>query len=166
MNNNYPQNHDPRPKRRRDKDNPYHLFTVGINTKNPHYYISFIDNQGIPICMEIDKDVFTLLDSFELEDLSHLNKVDRHIEQTELNENILYKRAINQIELTEDVIMFDFIHTAIKRLPRHQRERLIMYYFNEMTLEEIARIQGCSIVAVYKSIKAAEKNLKKFLLEG
>ena len=166
MNNNYPQNYDPRPKRRRDKDNPYHLFTVGINTNDSHYYISFTDSQGIPICIEIDKDVFKLLDNFELEDLSHLNEVDRHIEQSELNENILYKRAINQIELTEDVIMLDLIHTAIKRLPRHQQERLIMYYFNEMTLEEIARIQGCSIVAVYKSIKAAEKNLKKFLLEG
>ena len=30
MDKNYPKNKDPRPKRRRDKGNPYEIFTVGI----------------------------------------------------------------------------------------------------------------------------------------
>lgn len=33
MDGNHPKNNiDPRPKRRRDKDNPYEIFTVGIET--------------------------------------------------------------------------------------------------------------------------------------
>lgn len=33
----YPKNIDPRPHRRHNKDNPYTIFTVGINTDIPHY---------------------------------------------------------------------------------------------------------------------------------
>ena len=75
-----PDNMDPRPKRRRDKDNPYTIFTVGIHTDQPHYYLSFVDSQGVRICTEIQKELFDLLDRFELEDLSHLNEVDNHYE--------------------------------------------------------------------------------------
>lgn len=32
---------DKRPKRRKDKDNPYELFTVGIGTPEPLYFIRF-----------------------------------------------------------------------------------------------------------------------------
>ena len=64
---------DPRPARRKDKDNPYEIFSVGIETDNPHFYVSFKDGQGVQICMEIDKAVFELLDRFELDDLSFLN---------------------------------------------------------------------------------------------
>lgn len=44
---------DPRPCRRKDKDNPYEIFSVGIDTDNPHFYVSFKDGQGVQICMEI-----------------------------------------------------------------------------------------------------------------
>ena len=53
---------DPRPSRRKDKDNPYEIFSVGIDTDQPHFYVSFKDGQGVQICMEIDKAVFELLD--------------------------------------------------------------------------------------------------------
>ncbi len=48
-----PKNIDPRPKRRRDKDNPYRLFTVGIDTDCPHFYVEFIDSHGIKVCTEV-----------------------------------------------------------------------------------------------------------------
>lgn len=44
---------DPRPSRRKDKDNPYEIFSVGIDTDQPHFYVSFKDGQGVQICMEI-----------------------------------------------------------------------------------------------------------------
>lgn len=49
MDTKYPNNIDPRPKRRKDKDNPYEIFTVGIETDNPHFYISFTDGQGVKV---------------------------------------------------------------------------------------------------------------------
>lgn len=163
---NYPKNRDPRPNRRHNKDNPYEIFTVGINTDTPHYYVSFKDGQGVRICMEIEKDLYEFLDKFELEDLSYLNEVDRHYEHSELTEITLNRRTTVTVELVEDIVEFDHLHTAIKRLPKAQRERLILYYFNDMTLEEIAMQEGCSVQAVSKSILAAEKNLIKFLSEG
>ena len=47
-------NIDRRPKRRRDKDNPYTIFTTGINTATPHYYLSFVDCGREKRCIEID----------------------------------------------------------------------------------------------------------------
>lgn len=34
MDEKHPKNIDKRPKRRKDRDNPYEIFTVGINTDN------------------------------------------------------------------------------------------------------------------------------------
>ena len=42
----------------------------------------------------------------------------------------------------------------------------MLYYFYDMTLDEIAEREKCSVQAVSKSILAAEKNLIKFLNEG
>ena len=54
MDGNHPKNTDPRPKRRKDKDNPYEIITVGINTASPHYYLSFTDGGQVKRCVEID----------------------------------------------------------------------------------------------------------------
>lgn len=162
----YPKNIDPRPHRRHNKDNPYTIFTVGINTDTPHYYVSFTDVQGVRICMEIEKSIYELFDKFELEDLSYLNEVDRHYEHSELTEITLNRRGVVTVELVEDIVEFDALHTAIKRLPRVQRNRLMLYYFYDMTLEEIAEREKCSVQAVSKSILAAEKNLIKIFSEG
>ena len=66
---NHPKNIDPRPKRRKDRDNPYEIFTTGINTACPHFYLSFKDSNGIEQCIEIDKALFDAFDGFELDAL-------------------------------------------------------------------------------------------------
>lgn len=43
----HPKNLDSRPKRRKDMHNPYTIFTTGINTATPHYYLSFMDNNNV-----------------------------------------------------------------------------------------------------------------------
>ena len=166
----HPINKDSRPKRRIDKDNPYKIFTVGITSENPKYYLSFTDNNGITQCVEITKQLFDVFDQFELDDLSHLNEVDRHIEhseQTELSLNAKGKLIEGSAEETvlrnEDYIT---LHKAIQKLPQKQKRRLILYYFKGLSYEEIAQIEGCTFQAVGNSIAKAEKNLKKFLLGG
>ena len=88
----HPNNIDPRPKRRKDQANPYHIFTVGIESADPHFYLSFIDSQGVKICMEISRELFSQLNQFELEDLSYLNQIDNHYEHSELTEATLERR--------------------------------------------------------------------------
>lgn len=57
----HPKNLDPRPKRRRDEENPYEIYTAGINTALPHFYLFFKGCDGVKRWMEIDK---TLFDAF------------------------------------------------------------------------------------------------------
>ena len=155
---------DSRPYRRKDKDNPYEIFSVGIDTDNPHFYVSFKDGQGIQICMEIDKAVFELLDHFELDDLSFLNEWDRHIEHSELTEAALHARVIVDIESVESAVYKSMrneqLREAIAALPEIQRRRLVMYYFDGLTYEEIAERERCTHPAVIKSVKAAISKLK------
>ena len=43
----HPKNLDPRPKRRRDEDSPYEIYTAGINTAPPRFYLFFKDGGGV-----------------------------------------------------------------------------------------------------------------------
>lgn len=163
----HPQNLDPRPKRRRDKDNPYTIFTTGINTTTPHYYLSFVDSGGVERCVEIDKPLFDAFDRFELEDISFMHKVDKHYERTEQTEASLNKRAVKPQEGVEEIVSqrmeADKLHQAIARLPEKQRRRLVLYYFGEFTYEQVAKMEGCTKRAVKFSIDIALKNLKENL---
>ena len=117
--------------------------------------------------MEIDKAVFDLLDRFELDDLSFLNEWDRHIEHSELTEVALHTRAIADIESVEITayksMRNEQLRRAIAALPEVQRRRLVMYYFDSLTYEEIAEKEGCTHPAVIKSVRAAISKLKKYL---
>ena len=169
MDGNHPKNIDPRPKRRRAKDNPYELYTVGIQTDQPRFYIVFTDCEGIHRELEIDKALFETLNRFELDDLSFLNEVDNHYEHSELTEASLNARAFCQPETVEEIALQHFqnelLHTAIAQLPEKQRARLILYYFGELTYEQIAEMEGCTHPAVMKSVAAALEKLKKLLSE-
>lgn len=165
----HPNHIDPRPKRRKDQANPYHIFTVGIESADPHFYLSFIDSQGVKICMEINRELFSQLNQFELEDLSYLNQIDNHYEHSELTEATLERRMAHyQESLEERAIRMDCyerLHAAIEKLPEGQRRRLRLYYFGGLTYEEIAKIDGCSFQAVAKSIAAGERRLAMILDE-
>ena len=110
--------------------------------------------------------MFTLFDSFELDDLSYLNEVDRHYEQSELTEASLYDRAVHRPATVEEStlqsIEYAQLHRAISELPEIQKRRLILYYFQGLTYEQIAGIEGCTKRAVKFSVDIAVEKLKKF----
>lgn len=151
-----------RPKRRKDKYNPYTLTKI----KDKHI-LSFRDGQGVLQEITIDRELFELLDRFELDDLSYLNEVDRHYEHSELTEISLYNRATALPESVEDAVLrnlqYEALYNAIWKLPEAQRRRLILYYFGGLTYAQIAEMEGCKYQTVQESIYAALKNLKSFL---
>ena len=112
-----------RPKRRKDKDNPYTL-----SKRQDKHYLSFRDGQGVLRELLINKELFELLDCFELDDLSFLNEMDRHYEHSELTEATLYDRAFVLPESVEDAVLrnmrYEALHNAINKLPETQRRRL------------------------------------------
>lgn len=78
MENNHSIPFDAPPKRRKHKDNPYTIRTSGIHTDHPRYFLEFQDGRGVTQFMELSKELYETFDQFELEDLSELNKTDRH----------------------------------------------------------------------------------------
>ena len=150
------------PKRRKEKYNPYTIYE-----KDGHYYILFKDGQAVPYKLEISKGLYDIFDSFELDDLAYLNELDRHIEQSEVWESTLNTRAFQKMDGIEEIvsekIQIEKLHRAIKNLPEIQRRRVWMYYFEDMTYEQIAKKEGCTKMPVKRSIEIAIKHLKKEL---
>ena len=163
----HPKNLDPRPKRRRDEESPYEIYTAGINTAHPRFYLLFKDGRE-KRWMEIDKTLFDAFNEFELDDLSFFNEVDRHYEKSEVTEATLNRRAALPQESVEEAVSqrmeVDKLHQAIAQLPEKQRDRLVLYYFGEFTYEQIAAMEGCTISPIKRSIEKAIENLKKFLI--
>ena len=156
---------DVRPKRRKYKDNPYNLSS---DKKNGLYYVSFMDSRGILQYIEINKTIFDELNKFELKDVSQMNEYDNHIEHLELNDEELYHRRkiytndyYNENILNK--ILIKDLMQEIKKLPIQQRNRLIKYYFYNMSYEKIAKEEGkVKSVIKYSIDKAIEKISKNF----
>ena len=151
------------PKRRKDKYNPYK-----ICENNGRYYLSFKDGQGMRHNMEIEKELFDVLNRFELDDLSILNEWDRHIEHFEQTEQSLNRRASYKAESVEEVVLrnieYEELHQAVATLTETQQRRLTLYFFRGLTYKQIAEMENCSISSVGGSISAAIENIKKILI--
>lgn len=151
-----------KPKRRIHKDNPYE---INFCEKSDKYTVTFKDGLGIEHCVDITPAIYDAFNRFELDDIKQMNEFDRNIEHSELSEFTLYMRSKDKPLDVEDTAIKNInkegLHIAISRLPSIQRKRIQMYFFNDMTLEEIAKVEGCSHVAVKLSIDIGLKELKK-----
>lgn len=91
---------------------------------------------------------------------------DRHLEQSEIYEETLNKRAVrmspNVEETVLDKLLTEQLHRAIHELPEKQKRRLVLHYFDGMTFQEIASKEGYSVRAVEYSVHNAIQKLKKF----
>ena len=150
-----------RTKRRKNMDNPYNLKII-----NNNYYIIFKSNNKYNE-VEVTKEVFDLMNRFELDDLKELNEFDRHIEHSELTEHTLNNRMLFKQESIEDLIMrktsLQDLRKAINMLSEVQRRRIKLYYFDELTEKEIAKLENVSQKNISKSLTVAKNNLKEIL---
>lgn len=113
--------------------------------------------------------VYEAFDKFELEDISQIHKIKKYIERNEVYEETLFHKSINASISVEDEVesklLSEDLKDAIKLLNDIQKRRLIKYYFEDKSLEEIALEEGTSHQAISKSIHRAieeiQKNLKK-----
>lgn len=149
-----------KPKRRRDKYNPYYL-----DTNNSEYFVKFKNISSRYNKVKINKEIYEEMNKFELEDKKIMNEYDRHIEHKTIEENELYKRsfkvniniedmAIHNIEITK-------LNIAINKLTYKQRRRIYLHFFLNLKEREIADIEKCSIRTVQYSLCGALKKIKK-----
>lgn len=150
------------PKRRKSKYNPY---TLGYDEIEKSYTIMFKDANNIIQLIEISESLYNEFNRFELDDLSEMNEYDNHIEHSELYDETLYKRTFNKTMSIEDIVehklIMEQLKTFIKELPIIQRKRLIKYYVENKTYEEIAKEEGCTKRAIKFSIDIAIQKLSK-----
>ena len=150
-----------RPKRRKKMDNPYNLKII-----NNNYYIIFKSNNKYNE-VEVTKEVFDLMNRFELDDLKELNEFDRHIEHSEIYEDNLVIRAKEKTISMEDEFIqkatFEELKRAIEMLPEIQKRRIRKYYFDDKDEYEIAKEEFISVKNVSVTLKSARENLKKIL---
>ena len=149
------------PKRKKYKDNPYVL-----SVENGRCFISFSDGRGVYHKEQVDEKLYAVFDKYELEDISHLNVVSRHYEHSDLTEGTLNQRSAAAPEPLEDQVyrklLYQKLHKAILTLPEIQRRRLLLYYFDGYTFEQIAEMEGCTKRAVKFSVDIALNKLKEF----
>ncbi len=153
---------DKRPKRRKDKYNPYTLYT-----KAGRYYISFVDVNNNFQEIAVSQKVFESFNKFELEDISQMNEYDRHLEHSEIYEHTLHKKKDasewSLEEYFENVQVTENLHIAISKLPEVQKRRLNKYDFDEKSFDEIALEEGCTYQCVQRSVYRAVEKIKNSL---
>ena len=130
------------PNRKKDKHNPYTLMIV-----EGRYYLSFKDGRGIMQNIEIDKVLYDLFNRFELEDISYLNRVSRHIEHSELTESSLNDRAFYKEESLEETVSrcIEYELRVNKLVLNRGRHPPIPYTFYLLVQTKPAKIFGVEL---------------------
>lgn len=84
----------------------------------------------------------------------------------DLTETEIERRSSHPAESLEDTvvrqILNEELHKAIAQLPDTQRRRLVLYYFQQLTYEQIAEMEGCRYQSVQESILSAIEKLRKY----
>jgi len=147
--------------------NPYKLKVLLDTAGQERYYVSFKDGTGTIQEVEISRELFLEFQSFEKEYKHEANIYDRYIEHVELTEEQLSKRALNPPKSLEEEVNRRIIRYIINKiildLPQAHTRRFILYYEFGFTLEKIAELEGCSKMAVKKSIDSALRKILKYI---
>lgn len=60
----------------------------------------------------------------------------------------------------------DMLYSEIEKLDAKQKTAIILYYFNELTIKEIAHVMGCFEGTVKSRLHSARKKLKNNLMKS
>ena len=149
-----------------DNANPYTLRTE-VSESMTRYFISFIDGQATLRETEVSRPVYLEFLRF-VKTERNLRRWDvRHTEQSDLTDESLYDRAFQKPKSVEDAA-FDSLRNeklrqAIQELPEIQRRRFVLYHEFGLTYEQIAEMEGCSKVSVFRSVDRAEDKIREML---
>ena len=149
-----------------DNTNPYTLRTEIVEGIT-RYYVSFIDGQAIFFETEVSHSVYLEFLRFIKIERNLRRWDERHTDQSELTDEMLHRRALypqtSVEEKTLDRFQNEQLRLAVLSLPEAQRRRFILHYEFDLTYEQIAKMEGCSKVAVKYTIDKAKDKITKAL---
>ncbi len=88
---------------------------------------------------------------------------ERKKEHTYLEENIAFQDNNKEIE---NIHINEVIHHAINQLSIPLRTTVILYYYNEMSIKQIAKTLNCLQGTVKSRLYAARKQIEKEMIEN
>ncbi|MEG0361832.1 MAG: sigma factor-like helix-turn-helix DNA-binding protein [Longicatena sp.] len=145
------------------------LYKLRIEESNDteRYFVSFFDQDKNLKEVEVVAHIADMLFKDFVRIERNLKRSDeRNLEHSELTEYSLHQRTLHKPPALEDVVFLNLqkevLWKAIEGLPKTQRRRLILYYFEGFTYEQIAVVEGCKKMAVKFSIDIAKEKIKNF----
>ncbi len=146
-----------------DNTNPYTIRFEETDGRK-RYFVAFTDGQGNFRETEVTKAVYMEFCHFIKRERNLRRSDERHLEQSELTEETLCRRAIHKPkpvdEAVNDTIRMEQLNRAIMELPEIQRRRFMLHFDLGLTYEQIGEIEGCTKMPVKRSIdRAIEKIL-------
>jgi len=148
-------------------DNKFDTYTfrTEVTDNITRYFVCFKDGQGVFHETEVSPLVYSEFCQFIKTERNLRRSDERHIEVSELSDELLNKRAVSPQKSIEDIISdaerADALQAAIAELPETQRRRFVLYYYSELTYKQIAEMEGCSHVAVIHSLEKAKAAIEK-----
>jgi len=148
-------------------DSRFDTYTLRIEVADgiTRYFVRFKDGQGVFHETEVSPLVYSAFCQFVKTERNLRRSDERHIEQSDLSDELLSKRAVHPQKSIEDIVsdaeQADALQAAIAELPETQRRRFVLYYYSELTYKQIAEMEGCSHVAVIHSLEKAKAAIEK-----
>ena len=146
-----------------DNTNPYTIrFEETDGSKR--YFVAFRDGQGIFRETEVSKAVYMEFCNFIKRERNLRRSDERHLEQSELTEETLCRRAIHKPkpidEAVNDSIRIERLNRAIMELPEIQRRRFMLHFDLGLTYEQIGEMEGCTKMPIKRSIDRAIEKIR------
>lgn len=133
------------------------------------YYISFRDSVEQDCRIEIDKDIFDTYTNSKKTYIKIKNETSRHLEQSDLTEEDMYKRAFEPVESVEETVIKNIekekVNEALKDLTSTQFRRIDLHIVNEITIRDVAKLEKVQKSQIQKSLELGLKKIKKFFEE-
>ena len=146
-----------------DNTNPY---TIRIEETNgqKRYFVTFIDGQGIFRESEVSYEVYTQFCRFVKCERNLRRSDERHLEQSELTEETLCRRAVHKPKPVDDAvndnIRMERLNRAIMELPEIQKRRFMLHFDLGLTYEQIGAMEGCTKMPIKRSIDRAIEKIR------
>jgi RNA polymerase sigma-70 factor (ECF subfamily) len=120
--------------------------------------------------VEVTDELIECFEDFRKTKNNQKKSDERHIDFRGI-ENVENEAIIIHSEKSIEEIIFEDekkeqIHLALSSLTEIQRRRVMLYYFDDLKLDAIAKLENVYISAVERSIKKAEKSIAKYILKN
>ena len=150
------------------RDNEQYTLRKEIVGGFTHYYIAYTDDLGKTHDEHVTRNIFAAYLRFGKDERNMRRWSERYIEKSNLTEATLHKRALRlpkgMEDLTIDAEQREMLWQAIGKLPEIQRQRLLMYYFDGLTYEEIAELEACKKQSIHESVQLAIQQIREKLV--